>query len=469
MQRNHSLYVLALLSFVSLPTIGRSLAESSGVKVATALDAYVKAADAAFSYKVEKTVKSATHTSYIVRMQSQKWLTKDQVNRTTWEHDLTVIVPAKVASSVSLLMIGGGANGKAIPDHADKRLVQIALATKSVVTELKHVPNQPLVFADDPKKEPKAEDEIIAFSWRKYLEGGDVSWLAQLPMTKSAVRAMDVVTKVCKENASLDVNQFVVTGGSKRGWTTWLTAAVDKRVKAIVPLVIDTLNVRPAFNNHYQAYGFFAPAVEDYVLEGIMDWQNTKRYADLLKVVEPYEYRDRFKMPKLLINAGSDQFFTPDSSQFYFKDLPGEKYLRYVPNAGHSLNGSDAFETLLAYYVLILTDKARPKFTWEFTDVSTIVVKPEDRPESVKLWQVSNVEARDFRLETVGQTWESSALTASADGSYKASVDTPDKGWTAFMVELTYETPMGGALKLTTAARVTPDRLPFPPYEPKRK
>ena len=469
MQRNHLLYALSLLCLGSSLTIRNSFAESPKVRVSTALDAYVKAEDATFSYKVEKTIKSATHTSFIVRMQSQKWLTTDQVDRTTWEHDLNVVVPIKVESSVSLLMIGGGANGKAVPDRADERLVQIALATKSVVTELKQVPNQPLVFADDPKKEPKVEDEIIAYSWRKYLEGGDVSWLAQLPMTKSAVRAMDVVTAVCKEEAASEVKQFVVTGGSKRGWTTWLTAAVDQRVKAIVPIVIDTLNARAAFQNHYQAYGFFAPAVEDYVREGIMDWQDTKRYAELLKVVEPYEYRDRYEMPKLLINAGSDQFFTPDSSQFYFNDLPGEKYLRYVPNAGHSLKGSDAYETLLAYYALILTEKPRPKFTWEYPNGSSILVKPEDRPNSVKLWQVSNTEARDFRLETVGKTWASNTLSPSADGGYQASVDTPDKGWTAFMVELTYKTSMGGALKLTTPVRVTPERLPFPPYEPKRK
>ena len=186
-------------------------------------------------------------------------------------------------------------------------------------------------------------------------------------------------------------------------------------------------------------------------------------------MVEPYEYRDRYEMPKLLINAGSDQFFTPDSSQFYFNDLPGEKYLRYVPNAGHSLKGSDAYETLLAYYALILTEKPRPKFTWEYPNGSSILVKPEDRPNSVKLWQVSNTEARDFRLETVGKTWASNTLSPSADGGYQASVDTPDKGWTAFMVELTYKTSMGGALKLTTPVRVTPERLPFPPYEPKRK
>ena len=43
-------------------------------------------------------------------------------------------------------------------------------------------------------------------------------------------------------------------------------------------------------------------------------------------------------MPKLLVNAAGDQFFIPTSSQFYFDELPGEKYLRYVPNADHNVS-----------------------------------------------------------------------------------------------------------------------------------
>ena len=53
----------------------------------------------------------------------------------------------------------------------------------------------------------------------------------------------------------------MVTGGSKRGWTTWTTAAVDKRVVAITPMVIDMLNIDPSFEHHYRVYGFWAPAV----------------------------------------------------------------------------------------------------------------------------------------------------------------------------------------------------------------
>lgn len=35
----------------------------------------------------------------------------------------------------------------------------------------------------------------------------------------------------------------MVAGASKRGWTTWTTAAVDKRVFAAIPIVMDLLNL----------------------------------------------------------------------------------------------------------------------------------------------------------------------------------------------------------------------------------
>ena len=61
------------------------------------------------------------------------------------------------------------------------------------------------------------------------------------------------------------MQRFVVSGASKRGWTTWTTAAVDRRVVAIAPAVIDLLNVVPSFTHHWQAYGAWSDAVKDYV------------------------------------------------------------------------------------------------------------------------------------------------------------------------------------------------------------
>src|SRR5205085_2890716 len=109
-------------------------------------------------------------------------------------------------------------------------------------------------------------DDLIAYGHVKFMDTGDPAWLPRLPMVKSAVRAMDAVTEFLGSEAGgkTVVKQFVVAGGSKRGWTTWLTGAVDPRVAAILPLVIDVVNVRACKINHYSAYGFWAPAVGDY-------------------------------------------------------------------------------------------------------------------------------------------------------------------------------------------------------------
>ena len=218
-------------------------------------------------------------------------------------------------------------------------LAAFAARTNTIVTELRMIPNQPLTFFKDGVA--RKEDDLIAYGWRKFLDGGDDQWLARFPMTKAAVRAMDTVQAYAQspEGGRRAITKFVVSGGSKRGWTTWTTAAVDSRVVAIMPAVIDVLNMRPSMTHHYRAYGFWAPAVGDYVTHGIMDRIGDPRFDKLLALVEPYSYRDRLTIPKYIINASGDQFFLPDSWQFYFDDLKGEKYLRYVPNADHSLQG----------------------------------------------------------------------------------------------------------------------------------
>jgi PhoPQ-activated pathogenicity-related protein len=280
---------------------------------------------------------------HVLELTSQKWLTADEVDRPIWKHWLNIVVPKNVLSDTSLLFIGGGSNKSDSTDEPDGKLATIAAASGSVVAELKMVPNQPLVFADD--GEERYEDALIAYSWDKYLKTGDDKWPARLPMTKSAVRAMDTVTDFCStdKGGQVSVRDFVVAGGSKRGWTTWTTAAVDKRVRAIFPIVIDMLNVVPSFKHHFNAYGFYAPAVGDYETMGIMDWQDSPEYQKLMKIVEPFEYRDRLTMPKFMINATGDQFFLPDSWRFYYDQLEGPKNIRYVPNGEHSLRDTDAW------------------------------------------------------------------------------------------------------------------------------
>ncbi len=439
---------------------------SSGIAVGqelprrTPLDDYVEAPDSSYRWKIVERSSSRGMTTIVVDLTSQTWRRASEVSQPIWRHWLILSIPARVSSETGMLWIGGGTNGGAPPKSADERMAAIARATHSVVAELKMIPNQPLVFHGDGVK--RVEDDLIAYTWDQFLRTGDPTWPARNPMVKSAVRAMDTITALTKEEElTPKVTKFVVAGGSKRGWTTWLTGAVDKRVVGIAPIVIDVLNVNANAHHHFAAYGFWAPAVGSYVEHGIMGRLQHARMPALLRLVDPWFYRHRLKMPKLIINASGDQFFPPDSSQYYFKDLVGPKYLRYVPNADHSLKGTDAIETLIAWYSLILLDRERPQFRWEIRQDGALVVTAQDKPKEVRLWSATNPDARDFRLETLGPKYESKRLEELTDGVYVAKLPSPEKGWTAYFVELTYDCGLPVPLKVTTTVQVTPDRLPF--------
>lgn len=433
----------------------------------TALDRYVAAPDSNYSFRLANKIAGDGVTAFVIEMTSQQYLTTNEVDRPIWKHWMTVIKPDDVASSTGLLFIGGGANDRPAP-APDQNMVQIAKATKSVVTELKNVPNQPITFKGEDKG--RSEDAFIAYTWDKYLRTGDEKWPARLPMTKSAVRALDTITAFCagEEAGKIKVDSFVVAGGSKRGWTTWTTAIVDKRVKAICPIVIDLLNIVPSFEHHYEAYGFWAPAVGDYQAMRIMDWSGTEEYKHLMQIEEPFEYRDRLTLPKLMLNASGDQFFLPDSAQFYWKDLPGPKWIRYVPNADHSLKNTDAYATVTAFYWAQLNGKQLPEVTWNLDGEGNYSAKSTVKPNAAKLWQATNPNARDFRLEVIGPAYHSTDLNPGADGTYAGKIEKPEKGFTAYFVEFTYNIGGPAPLKLTTEIRVTPDVLPFKGKIPKR-
>jgi PhoPQ-activated pathogenicity-related protein len=436
----------------------------------TALDRYVAAPDPSFSWKVVRDLSAEGVTATLLEMTSQKWLTEKEVERPLWTHWITIARPEKVTSNIGLLFISGGANDRPAPARPPAWLVEIARETGTVTAELRLVPNQPVVFTDDPARKPRTEDDFIAYTWDKFLRTGDEKWPARLPMTKSAVRAMDAVTAftASAEGGGSEVTRFVVSGASKRGWTTWTTAVTDRRVVAIAPAVIDMLNVEPSFVHHWRAYGAWSDAVNDYVEHGIMDWMGTPQFRALMKIEEPYEYRERLTMPKFMVNASGDQFFLPDSSRFYFDELRGEKLLRYVPNASHSLDKTDALESLHAFYSMIVKGTARPEFSWTFEGDGSIKVVTKERPLEVVLWQAVNPTARNFRHDVIGSAYQGTPLTLSGPNTYIARVTPPATGWTAFFVELKF--PSGGKypLKVTSGVRVLPDTLPFPAPTPRK-
>ena len=149
-------------------------------------------------------------------------------------------------------------------------LVEAARDTGTLTAELRLVPNQPIVFKDDPARKAALGGRLHR------LHVGQVPAhrrraLAGPPADDEERRARDGCGHRIRRvpaGGGIKVGRFVVSGASKRGWTTWTTAAVDPRVIAIAPAVIDMLNVEPSFVHHYRAYGAWSEAVKDYVAAG---------------------------------------------------------------------------------------------------------------------------------------------------------------------------------------------------------
>ncbi len=472
---------------------------------ATPLDVYVATPDPSYGYVYDpnfRVVEPGQYTAYALEMTSQTWRDQpEEVDKAFWKHWLVIVVPDFLLfDDKSMLWIDAGNNTDPPPDPNDGAVKEyfdqfggIATATASVVSVLLQVPSEPLVFP--PETHTRSEDAIIAHTFKKfgeeYQQTGDpnTTWPALLPMVKSAIRAMDTVQDFLGGSVSgvpeVPISKFVVGGGSKRGWTTWLTAAVDQfsgqnRVCAIAPVVIDLLNLDEQMDHHYLAYGGeYAEAVHDYVDEGVMDQLRTEMGQQLLKIVDPFEYRDRLaSLPKFLINSPGDEFFVPDSAQFYFHDLPGDytKWLRYVPNTNHGagLGEEDPDkmpeQSLAAFYASVLLGLQRPHFTW--TLEGTNAIRVETSPWSggvptVRLWQGyvdpdKTGGVRDFRRQTVGEIWSASVLQDQGGGVYVGQVDVPDVGWRGFFVELEYTDPVLQQFgdfphKFTTEVRIVPE------------
>ncbi len=461
----HLLFIRLLtpLPFLTLTltlTVLPAFSAESGIGLnPTALDYYVREPDLNYKYDVVKTIEEEDYKTFIIEMTSQQWLTEAEVNFPIWEHFMVVVVPDIIKSDIGFLTITGGSKSNSTPTAPLPNDVKRALETGTVVSTLYMVPNQPLIFSDD-NGIARTEDSIIAYTWDKYLRTADNKWPLRLPMTKAAVRAMDTISDVMSssQGGAIRVDQFVVAGGSKRGWTTWTTALVDDRVIAIMPIVIDMLNITPSFKHHFSVYGAYSLAVIDYVTSGNVNWIGTPEWDSLMEIVEPYEYRHRLELPKFLLNSTGDEFFLPDSSQFYWNDLVGEKHLRYVPNSNHSMNNTDLFDSIDAWYHSIVHNVKMPRYSWDLDKDGTISVFSLDEPEKVLLWQAHNPTSRNFTQDVIGRAYVSSPISEIEPGVFKVKLDPPEEGFTAYYLEMHYPSGIGVPFKFSTGVKVVPDK-----------
>ena len=149
---------------------------------------------------------------------------------------------------------------------------------------------------------------------------------------------MDVI-EAFTATQNTEVNDFILSGGSKRGWVSWLTASADFRVSSVIPIVIDVLNIEACIHHHHNVYNGWSPAIKDYTDEdhNILEALESEAAQQLLELVDPIHCKESLQLPKFVINASGDEFFPPDSARFYYHQLSQPKWLRYLPNCSHYL------------------------------------------------------------------------------------------------------------------------------------
>ncbi len=434
----------------------------------TSMSDYIESTKNEFSYDIQEVIYEENWTGYHIKMISGEWLDSKKVDQVEWWHYVDIIIPKQTTSSTGIMFIDGGEKSE---DYfrLDAQSIRNAIKTEAVIVNVSNIPFQPLNFLSS-EQDSFEEDDLIAFAWNKFLKQGakqkDVEWLPRFPMTRAIVRAMDLAQEIVLQN-DIVVKDFVVSGASKRGWTAWTTAAVDSRVKAVVPMVIDMLNLVPSFENHYRSYGEFSPAVQEYVNYNIQDWLGTEEFKVLMSYIEPFSFIDKLTMPKYIINAGSDEFFSTDSWRFYYDKLPGEKIIRYVPNKNHSLDGRYLTEDLVSYFYRVINDIEIPSLSWNLSDNKLIAELDYDGDYDVSVWTAKNDNGRDFRLWEEGELWEETSIGKLANNKYELNVSSNLKGYKATMIEFTIDPESEFPLIISTGPFVFPEKYPFDKYESK--
>jgi PhoPQ-activated pathogenicity-related protein len=362
----------------------------------------------------------------LIELTSQTW------HEITWKHYMLVVMPKKIAyKDHALLYIGGGSNGNKPSYYEMFQLPALAEKVMMPVVMLFQVPNQPL---DPAKKGGKFyEDALIGETFVKTMETKDMSWALLLPMTKSVIRAMDASQEYIRQEYNLNIKKFIVSGASKRGWTTWLTAASnDSRVAGIVPIVYNNLNLLRQLEGHIEMWGKFSPQIHDYIDRGLFKKNEipSPEKLQLINMIDPYSYLSHIRVPKLLIHGANDPYWPTNATTYYWDDIKEPKYILTLPNTDHNidirLGIAKVIDTIAVFTQHVASGKKLPKIEWTLIENEThyqVLIKTDFNNPKMKLWTANP----DFQ-DTL---WKSAPFINNV-----TIIEKPKSGHIAFFIEL---------------------------------
>jgi PhoPQ-activated pathogenicity-related protein len=185
--------------------------------------------------------------------------------------------------------------------------------------------------------------------------------------------------------------------------------------------------------HHREVFGGLSPSAA--MFAETVAQAETDRGRNLIGMIDPYTYRERLTMPKLIVLATNDDYYAPDSLNLYWMGLSGPKSILYLPNISHVRANMHpgVNRTAFALVRAMASGKALPKLNWKFeTDDSQLGLRltSDVAPTSVRVW-LALAENRDF----LAAQWTSQAMDLVPGGrealTYEGAAEHPSKGYLA--------------------------------------
>ena len=363
-----------------------------------------------------------------LRLKSQEWLGAD------WEHTVLFAYNEALSTTIDtafVMITGDYRYEKDILQAVNTLLKEI----NALFVILFDVPNQPLLGG-------LKEDRLISETFSRYFQTQDPSIPLLVPMVRSVRKVMDWIEQ------TFEIRKFVLSGASKRGWTTYLTAAVDERVKGIIPISFDFLNFPEQLRIQREWYGTYSTEISAYTDKDFPAMLSEDIGKELLKIVDPYLYITSLAIPKICVVGTNDAYWHLFGWQNYFTELSGYKQMLYIPNKGH---GVELFRPILAIQAMIdhvSHGTQLPQYAWEVNDREIGIEWVEQQDYSLLaayLW-FTRSETMDFRKSR----WVSFPLPIEGNRIFAKVPDYGNENTSAF-VELLFEsraTESAGSKKL---------------------
>ena len=339
------------------------------------LDDYVWAEDDVFNYEFIEMKEEDEVTVYSYNMTSLNWLDESVVSHSTWNHVVRLVVPNVVRNTENIFVhLGNYGNWPASQppplrkrrnslnvaleaeyDQDLPRVKTFAVKTGVVCGLVNQIPNWPVAFTADGPMDPfiypgpegvyygKHSDAMMAQAWKNFIDKlmttgvPDYEQLAHAPMTKAAVRAIDLLAEETYARTGNYPFKVGMEGASKRGWAAWLVTAVDfERVNFNAPVMFDILNSVEHMKKAQQSYGGWSYPFFDYWVHQVPAYLGTAPLDLAMGVLDPISYASRYvDTTTYITNAANDEFLPLDSPLAYWDMLPGKKLLRILPDEGH--------------------------------------------------------------------------------------------------------------------------------------